>query len=116
MTSSRVVLLLSARLDAQHYHITALLTFQEKISQHLNLQNSISFDGESDANNNMIFKESFQVVDHLADDGRKNSSESSYYAYIYCYFYVFTQLHKSLKYWWIIVVTLPLRLQLQRVF
>ena len=34
-----------------------------------------------------------------ADDGRKNSSESSYYAYIYCYFYVFTQLYKSLKYY-----------------
>ena len=33
-----------------------------------------------------------------ADDGRKNSSESSCYAYIYCYFYVFTQLYKSLKY------------------
>ena len=33
----------------------------------------------------------------LADDGRKNSSESSCYAYIYCYFYVFTQLYKSLK-------------------
>ena len=29
--------------------------------------------------------------------GRKNSSESSCYAYIYCYFYVFTQLYKSLK-------------------
>ena len=34
-----------------------------------------------------------------ADDGRKNSSESSCYAYIYCYFYVFTQLYKSIKYW-----------------
>ena len=33
-----------------------------------------------------------------ADDGRKNSTESSFYAYIYCYFYVFTQLYKSLKY------------------
>ena len=33
-----------------------------------------------------------------ADDGRKNSSESSCYAYIYCYFYVLTQLYKSLKY------------------
>ena len=33
-----------------------------------------------------------------ADDGRKNSSESSCYANIYCYFYVFTQLYKSLKY------------------
>ena len=33
-----------------------------------------------------------------ADDGRKNSSESSCYAYIYCYFYAFTQLYKSLKY------------------
>ena len=33
-----------------------------------------------------------------ADDGRKNSSESSCYAYIYCYFYVFTQLYKSFKY------------------
>ena len=32
------------------------------------------------------------------NDGRKNSSESSCYAYIYCYFYVFTQLYKSLKY------------------
>ena len=35
-----------------------------------------------------------------ADDGRKNSSESSCYAYIYCYFYVFTQLYKSLKNCW----------------
>ena len=34
---------------------------------------------------------------HAADDGKKNSSESSCYAYIYCYFYVFTQLYKSLK-------------------
>ena len=33
-----------------------------------------------------------------ADDGRNNSSESSCYAYIYCNFYVFTQLYKSLKY------------------
>ena len=32
-----------------------------------------------------------------ADDGRKNSSESSCYAYVYCYFYEFTQLYKSLK-------------------
>ena len=34
---------------------------------------------------------------NVADDGRKNSSESSCYAYIYCYFYVFTQLYKSLN-------------------
>ena len=33
-----------------------------------------------------------------ADDGRKNSSESSCYIYIYCYFYMFTQLYKSLEY------------------
>ena len=33
-----------------------------------------------------------------ADDSRKNSSESSCYAYIYCYFYMFTRLYKSLKY------------------
>ena len=32
-----------------------------------------------------------------ADDGRKDSSESSCYIYIYCYFYVFTQLFKSLE-------------------
>ena len=39
------------------------------------------------------------AISHLpADDGRKNSSESSCYAYIYCYSYVFTQLYKSLKY------------------
>ena len=36
--------------------------------------------------------------DVMTDDGRKNSSESSCYAYIYCHFYVFTQLYKSLKY------------------
>ena len=35
---------------------------------------------------------------YVFDDGRKNSSESSCYAYIYCYFYVFTQVYKSLKY------------------
>ena len=33
----------------------------------------------------------------VADDGRKNSSENSCYAYIYCYFYVFTQLYRCLK-------------------
>ena len=34
-----------------------------------------------------------------ADDGRKNSSESSCYILFYCYFYVFTHLYKSLEYW-----------------
>ena len=41
-----------------------------------------------------------------ADDGRKNSSENSCYAYIYCYFYVFTQLYKSLKYYYVVVYIL----------
>ena len=42
-----------------------------------------------------------------ADDGRKNSSESSCHAYIYYYFYVFTQLHKSLNYSYICKNDIP---------
>ena len=45
----------------------------------------------------------YEIIYYYNDDGRKNSSESSCYAYIYCNFYVFTQLYKSLKYYYKVI-------------